>query len=77
MILSLIGIAFGLIAGKLLHRIMIATISPNNMMFDPEIAHHIYIIPPLVIVLILAVLGAFVHFTLKHVDMLEALKANE
>lgn len=77
MILSLIGIAFGLIAGKLLHRIMIATISPNNMMFDPEIAHHIYIIPPLVIVLILSVLGAFVHFTLKHVDMLEALKANE
>jgi len=74
-ILSVIGVVIGTFLGKILHRVIIKMVPPDNIMFEPDINIIIYIIPVLAIILILLILGSVVGSTLKKVDMLEALKS--
>ena len=76
-VLSLVGIVTGLIGGFALHRVILNMIGSSNIMFDPDVALHVYLIPILTVVLILTLLGWFVNHHLRTIDMLEALKSVE
>lgn len=76
-VLSLIGIVTGLVGGLVLHHAILGMIGSSYIMFDPDVALHVYLTPILTIILILAVLGWFVNHHLRKVDMLEALKSVE
>lgn len=75
MVLSVIGIVTGLAGGFALHRLLLSMIASSDIMFQPQVAGSVYLIPILVITGILAVLGWFVNHKLRQVDMLEALKS--
>lgn len=74
-ILSLLGIVLGLIAGNQLHSFIINRIGSNNIMFMPTVSWEVYLIPLVTILLILLGLGLWVNSHLKKLDMLEALKS--
>lgn len=77
MILSMIGLIFGLLFGSLLHRIILSHIGSSTIMFNPRVDLTVYLTPLVVLGLILAGLGLLVHHRLKTLDMLEALKSVE
>lgn len=74
-ILSLIGIGFGIFMGGILHKIILNSAPPDNIMFNPSIGLFVYTAPCIAVVGILLVLGFFVNHILKKLDMLEALKS--
>ncbi|MFC3928782.1 FtsX-like permease family protein [Streptococcus caprae] len=76
-VLSIMGILTGLAGGYLLHKVLLNLIGSAFIMFQPTVAISVYIIPIVAIASILAVLGWLVNHTLRHVDMLEALKSVE
>lgn len=77
MVLSLVGIALGLVAGHYLHQFLIQMISPATILFYPQVSWEVYALPIVVVTVILALLGVFVNHHLRKVDMLEALKSVE
>lgn len=74
-LLSLIGIGFGLLFGKLLHHLIIETVATPMMMFNPHVELWVYVLPTLIIVCLLLALGLTVNHLLKRINMLEALKS--
>lgn len=76
-LLSVLGIVTGLIAGHFLHQLLIELIAPHSMMFNPNATLEVYLIPIFAISIILTILGVLVNRRLKRVDMLEALKSVE
>ena len=74
-VLSLIGIAFGLLAGRYLHQFIMEMIGSDNVMFGTTVAGTVYLIPVFFILLILLILGWLINRRLKNLDMLEALKS--
>ena len=77
MVLSLVGIALGLVAGHYLHQFLIQMISPANILFYPQVSWEVYALPIVAVTVILTLLGIFVNHHLRKVDMLEALKSVE
>ena len=77
MVLSLVGIALGLVAGHYLHQFLIQMISPATILFYPQVSWEVYALPIIAVTVILALLGLFVNRHLRKVDMLEALKSVE
>lgn len=77
MVLSLVGIALGLVAGHYLHQFLIQMISPATILFYPQVSWEVYALPIVAVTVILALLGVFVNYHLRKVDMLEALKSVE
>lgn len=77
MVLSLVGIALGLVAGHYLHQFLIQMISPATILFYPRVSWEVYALPIVAVTVILALLGVFVNHYLRKVDMLEALKSVE
>lgn len=77
MVLSLVGIVLGLIAGHYLHQFLIQMISPAPILFYPQVSWEVYALPIVAVTVILALLGLFVNHHLRKVDMLEALKSVE
>ena len=77
MVLSLVGIALGLVAGHYLHQFLIQMISPATILFYPQVSREVYALPIVAVTVILALLGVFVNHHLRKVDMLEALKSVE
>ena len=77
MVLSLVGIAIGLVAGHYLHQFLIQMISPATILFYPRVSWEVYALPIVAVTVILALLGLFVNHRLRKVDMLEALKSVE
>ena len=77
MVLSLVGIALGLVAGHYLHQFLIQMISPATILFYPQVSWEVYALPIVAVTVILALLGLFVNHHLRKVDMLEALKSVE
>ena len=77
MVLSLVGIVLGLIAGHYLHQFLIQMISPAPILFYPQDSWEVYALPIVAVTVILALLGLFVNHHLRKVDMLEALKSVE
>ena len=76
-VLSLVGIALGLVSGFYLHQFLIQMISPATILFYPQVGWTVYVIPIGAVSLILTLLGFFVNHRLRKVDMLEALKSVE
>ena len=74
-VLSLIGIVVGIVAGKALHSFLLQMIAPDNVLFNPEVSFTVYLIPVISIMGILILLGYMVNYNLRRVDMLEALKS--
>lgn len=77
MVLSLVGIALGLVAGHYLHQFLIQMISPATILFYPQVSWEAYALPIVAVTVILALLGLLVNHHLRKVDMLEALKSVE
>ena len=77
MVLSLVGIALGLVAVHYLHQFLIQMISPATILFYPRVSWEVYALPIVAVTVILALLGLFVNHRLRKVDMLEALKSVE
>lgn len=77
MVLSLVGIALGLVAGHYLHQFLIQMISPATILFYPQVSWEVYALPIVAVTVISALLGVFVNHHLRKVDMLEALKSVE
>lgn len=75
--LSLVGIVLGLVAGFYLHQFLIQMISPSTILFYPQVGWEVYVIPVVAVSIILTLLGFFVNYYLRKVDMLEALKSVE
>ncbi|HGK9459710.1 TPA: FtsX-like permease family protein [Streptococcus pneumoniae] len=76
-VLSLVGIVLGLVAGFYLHQFLIQMISPATILFYPQVGWEVYVIPVAAVSIILTLLGFFVNYYLRKVDMLEALKSVE
>ena len=76
-VLSLVGIVLGLVAGYYLHQFLIQVISPATILFYPRVSWEVYALPIVAVTVILALLGLFVNRHLRKVDMLEALKSVE
>ena len=76
-VLSLVGIVLGLVAGYYLHQFLIQMISPATILFYPRVSWEVYALPIVAVTVILALLGIFVNHHLRKVDMLEALKSVE
>ena len=77
MVLSLVGIALGLVVGHYLHQFLIQMISPATILFYPQVSWEVYALPIVAVTVILTLLGLFVNRHLRKVDMLEALKSVE
>lgn len=77
MVLSLVGIALGLVVGHYLHQFLIQMISPATILFYPQVSWEVYALPIVAVTVILTLLGLFVNYHLRKVDMLEALKSVE
>lgn len=76
-VLSLVGITLGLISGKMIHQTILNLIGGAAIMFNPSVDSYVYIVPILVIMSLLFLLGLWVNYHLRKVDMLEALKSIE
>ena len=76
-VLSLVGIVLGLVSGFYLHQFLIQMISPATILFYPQVGWEVYVIPVAAVSIILTLLGFFVNYHLRKVDMLEALKSVE
>ena len=76
-VLSLVGIVLGLVSGFYLHQFLIQMISPATILFYPQVGWEVYVIPVAAVSTILTLLGFFVNYHLRKVDMLEALKSVE
>ena len=76
-LLSLIGMIVGLVSGFYLHQFLIQMIAPGTFRFQPKVGWEVYLIPVLAVSVILTILGVFVNYYLRKVDMLEALKSVE
>ena len=74
-ILSVIGMAVGLLGGFFLHRFLIEKVAPSIISLTPQVSLSVYLFPLTAVTLILTLLGFFVNYRLRRVDMLEALKS--
>lgn len=74
-ILSVIGMAVGLLGGFFLHRFLIEKVAPSIISLNPQVSPSVYLFPLTAVTLILTLLGFFVNYRLRRVDMLEALKS--
>lgn len=74
-LLSVIGIVVGLLFGRVLHRVIIETVAPGFVMFNPAVGWFVYVLPCVIVIVILVALGYMVNHLLQRIDMLEALKS--
>ena len=74
-ILSLIGIGFGYLLGAYLHHFIITSLPPANAMFEPNLKLINFLISALIPGGITLVLAFIMHYKIKAVDMLAALKS--
>ncbi|MHC5374645.1 FtsX-like permease family protein [Enterococcus sp. LJL120] len=76
-ILTFIGIFFGLFLGNIEHAYVLKTVEVDMIMFSPDIHLLSYLYASLITLLFTLIVGLFMHQKLKKVDMIEALKSNE
>ncbi len=75
--LTLIGIIIGNFIGVLLYRKIILDLAGRNMMFDSKPSYLTYIISTVLTLIIVICVMVLMHFRLKKVNMVEALKGVE
>lgn len=76
-VLTAIGIVIGLIAGKILHYLVISVVTPPNVMLDPTLVFRSYLIATIITILITLITRIIFYFKVKKINMVEALKAVE
>lgn len=74
-LLSVIGMGVGILFGRMLHRVIIETVAPGFVMFNPAVGWFVYVLPCVIVIVILVALGYMVNHLLQRIDMLEALKS--
>ena len=74
-LLSVIGMGVGILFGRVLHRVIIETVAPGFVMFNPAVGWSVYVLPCVIVIVILVALGYMVNHLLQRIDMLEALKS--
>ncbi|MGE7825947.1 FtsX-like permease family protein [Paenibacillus sp. NPDC093718] len=77
MILTVLGIIAGSLCGVFLHRFVLLTAEVDAMMFSPAIHEISYGYAALLTLLFSAIVMASMHYKLKRIDMIEALKSVE
>lgn len=76
-LLTLMGIFFGLFLGKIEHGYILKTVELDMTMFSPDIQPLSYLYASLITLFFTLIVGVIIYFRLKKIDMIEALKANE
>ena len=76
-ILTLIGILFGLFAGIVLHHFIVVTVEVDAVMFGRQIAPLSFLYAVLLTLLFSAIVNLVMQRTLKKVSMVESMKAPE
>lgn len=76
-ILTLIGIFFGYIFGTGLQRFIMTTMEVDQLVFGKMIYLSSYIYSTLLTILFSVIVMIVIHYQLKRIDMVEALKAND
>ena len=74
-LLSVLGMVVGILFGRVLHRVIIETVAPGFVMFNPTVGWFVYVLPCVIVIVILVALGYMVNHLLQRIDMLEALKS--
>ncbi len=74
-ILTLVGIVFGLGLGKILHQYIMVTVEIKSMMFGRIISPKSYVIAAVLTVLLSFIVNFVMYFKLKRVKMVESLKS--
>lgn len=74
-LLSVIGMGVGILFGRVLHRVIIETVAPGFVRFNPAVGWFVYVLPCVIVIVILVALGYMVNHLLQRIDMLEALKS--
>lgn len=77
LVLTLMGIVAGLILGVIMHRFVINTAEVDLMRFSRHINFTSYLYSGLLTFLFSGLVMVLMHFKLKYIDMIEALKAQE
>lgn len=77
LILTLLGILFGFVLGKILSTVVLKMVEIDFMMFPPTIMPISYLYAGLLSLLFSSVVMLIMHRKLKQVDMIEALKSVE
>lgn len=75
--LTIIGILFGCLFGKLLHGYILTTVEIDMIMFSPNIHWFSYLYSGLITMFFALLVMVIMHRKLKKIDMIEALKSNE
>ncbi|WP_100066158.1 FtsX-like permease family protein [Miniphocaeibacter massiliensis] len=76
-ILTILGIFLGYVLGFIMHYIIINNLVPDIVMLDPHIFLMNYILSAIITILFAVMVMLVVHRKLKHINMVEALKAVE
>ena len=76
-IITLMGIAIGIVFGMWLHSFIISTAEVENMMFGRQIGAVSYILSILLTIVFAVLINFSMHFKLKKVDMATSLKSVE
>ena len=77
LILTLVGILFGLACGKGIHYMICMVLSPQAILIDPHLVLSAFIIGSAITMVFSIIVMLIIHRQLKDVDMVEALKADE
>lgn len=76
-ILTVIGIFIGYFLGWLLHQFIVRELPPSNVLLDPSIKGMTFILSTLFTIFFSMIVMLIVHYRLKGINMVEALKAVE
>ena len=74
-ILTIVGIIFGLVLGKFLHQYIMITVEIKSMMFGRIISTKSYIIAAILTILLSFIVNVVMYYKLKNVKMVESLKS--
>lgn len=77
LILTMVGILFGLVFGSILTFIIVDTVEVENVRFMHNITLSSYIITSFLIMLFTIIVNKIIHYSLKKIDMIESLKSVE
>ncbi len=76
-ILTVIGMAIGLVLGIYLNRFIVSTIEIDMVMFGREIHPLSFVLASAMTILFAALVNIIMHFRIKKIDMIESLKSVE
>ena len=76
-ILTLLGIIFGLVFGIFLTNVILDTVEIEVVRFIHHIKFYSYIKTSLLVMLFTIIVSILIHFALKKIDMIESLKSVE